>query len=105
MSNEWIDPKRRELLEWLGDPGRRLGIDRAVAAYTAAKEVALERLPEMEAMRKEVRRIKEESICRMDELVRQTVDSIADVKGTPYLARDAAEARRIFCSIVGAGNW
>ncbi len=104
MSNEWIDPKRRELLEWLCDPGRRLGIDRAVAAYTAAKEGALGRLPEMEEMRKEVRKIKEGSISRMDELVRQTVDSIADVKGTPYLARDAAEARRIFCSIVGTGK-
>jgi len=104
MSNEWIDPKRRELLEWLGDPGRRLGIDRAVAAYTAAKEGALGRLPEMEEMREEVRKIKEGSISRMDELVRQTVDSIADVKGTPYLARDAAEARRIFCSIVGTGK-
>jgi len=104
MNDEWSDPKSKEFSEWMGDPRRRLGIDRAVAAYTAAKEGALKRLPEMEEMRKDVRRIKEESISRMGELARQAMDSVADVKGIPYLARDAAEAQRIFCSIVGTGK-
>ncbi len=102
--HEWAGPKRREFSEWMGDPRRRLGIDRAVTAYTAAKEGALKKLPEMEEMRKEVRKIKEESISKMGELARQAMDSVADVKGTPYLAGDAAEARRIFCSIVGSGK-
>ncbi len=101
---KWMDPKKKEFSEWMNDPKRRLGIERAVNSYTAAKEGAMKKLPEMDEMRKEVRKIKEESISRMSELTRQAMDSITDVKGSAYLAKDILEAQRIFCSIIGSGK-
>jgi L-lactate dehydrogenase complex protein LldG len=40
----------------------------------------------------------------MNELVKQAMDSISEVKGIPYLARDINDAQRIFSSIVGTGK-
>ncbi len=101
---EWLSRKHGEFREWMGDEKRRTGLGRAVSAYTAAKEKALERLPELEAVRKEVRQIKEQSIARMGELAKAAMDSIRDVKGEAYLARDAEEARRIVSELVGQGK-
>lgn len=101
---DWLEPKRKEFKEWMSSENRRLGINRAVTAYTSAKEKALSRLPELEEMRKEVRAIKESAIDNMNELVKQAMDSISEVKGTPYLARDIKDAQMIFSSIVGTGK-
>ncbi|MDD1775830.1 MAG: lactate utilization protein [Candidatus Methanomethylicus sp.] len=101
---EWLEPKRKEIMEWMSDERRRTGIGRAVNAYTSAKENALKRLPELEEMRKEVRAIKERSIAEMDELTKITMDSVTEVKGIPYLAKDMCQAHSIFSSIVGEGK-
>ncbi|MEM2125778.1 MAG: hypothetical protein QXQ53_05225, partial [Candidatus Methanosuratincola sp.] len=94
-SDDWLTFKRDEFKRWMEDDRRRTGLSRAVAAYTSAKANALSRLPELEDMRREVRKIKEQSIQHMDELVKITMDSARAVKGEAYLARDAEEAREI----------
>ncbi len=96
--------KKREFEGWLTDQKRRTGIKRAVAAYTSAKEDALQRLPELEKTRKEVRAIKERTSCSLGELAKQAMDSIERVNGHAYLAKDIGEAQRIVSSIVGSGK-
>ncbi|MEM4658830.1 MAG: lactate utilization protein B [Candidatus Methanosuratincola sp.] len=103
-SDDWLTFKRDEFKRWMEDDRRRTGLSRAVAAYTSAKANALSRLPELEDMRREVRKIKEQSIQHMDELVKITMDSVREVKGEAYLARDAEEAREIVSGLVGSGK-
>lgn len=102
--DKWIEGKRREFKEWMEDENRRRGLGRAVSAYTSAKERAIDRLPELEEIRKEVRRIKERSIREMGELARMAMDSVREVKGEAYLAKDAEEARKIISELVGSGR-
>lgn len=103
-SDDWLDFKRDEFKKWMEDERRRTGLSRAVSAYTLAKESALSRLPELEETRREVRKIKELSIVRMEELVKITMDSVRDVNGEVYLAKDAEEAKEIISDLTGSGK-
>lgn len=100
----WMAPKRKEFHAWMGDADRRKGLDRAIIAYRAAREYALDRLPHLEACRKEVRKTKEYSIEHMPELVKEAMENIELVHGKAYLAKDAAEARHICQKLVGDGK-
>lgn len=101
---EWLNRKDLEFREWMLDERRKLGIDRAVKAYVSAKEAALQKMPELEEMRKDVRLIKEKSIREMPALAKAAMDAIIDLKGMAYLAKDAEHAQEIFKEVVGRGK-
>lgn len=98
---EWYASKRNEIDSWIDDDNRRKGLDRAVVAYTAAKESAIARLKGLEEIRKEVRKIKENSMESLQELVKEAMENIEEVNGHAYLAKDAKEAQKIFSKLVG----
>lgn len=100
----WYVSKRNEIDTWINDENRRKGLSRAVAAYTTAKESALSRLKSLEETRKEVRKIKENSMESLQELVKEAMENIEEVNGHAYLAKDAKEARRVFSTLVGEGK-
>jgi L-lactate dehydrogenase complex protein LldG len=101
MDPKWMASKRKEFQSWMTDEDRRTGLDRAILAYRLAREYALATLPELEQIRKEVRKIKERSIESMQELVKEAMENIELVHGQAYFAKDAKEARRIFSKLVG----
>ncbi|MGA2572874.1 MAG: lactate utilization protein B [Candidatus Methanomethylicaceae archaeon] len=100
----WYVSKRNEIDTWINDENRRKGLNRAVAAYTTAKESALSRLKSLEETRKEVRKIKENSMESLQELVKEAMENIEEVNGHAYLAKDTKEARRVFSTLVGEGK-
>ncbi len=104
MSQDWHSSKRDEFMRWLYDENRRRGISRAVASYIEARDYALSCLPDLERIRKEVRRVKESAIERMDELRRMASERIVESHGNVYYAKDAKEAREIFIDLVGRGK-
>ncbi|RLI24237.1 MAG: lactate utilization protein, partial [Candidatus Hecatellales archaeon] len=81
-----------------------LALERAVKAYRASVEKALARHPQTQMLAEEVRRIKEQSIARMEEIVGEAMDSIADSKGHVYLAKTGEEALRIAGEIIGSNK-
>ena len=56
----------------------RIALERAIASYRSNVEKALSRHPHTTQLAEEVRKIKEQSIERMDELVKEAMDSFAD---------------------------
>jgi len=104
MDPAWLESKRKEFKSWMTDEDRRMGLDRAILAYRAAREYALATLPELEQIRKEVRKIKEKSIDSMTDLVKEAMDNIEEVHGHAYFAKDAKEAQKIFSELVGSGK-
>ena len=104
MDPKWLESKRKEFKSWMTNENRRRGLRRAVLAYTLAKDEALARLPELEEIRKEVRKIKERSIDSMMDLVKEAMDNIEEVHGHAYFAKDAREAQKIFSELVGSGK-
>lgn len=101
MSEDWFSSKREEFMKWLYDENRRRGLSRAVSSYTAARDYAISSLPDLERTRKEVRKIKELSIEKMDDLRKIASDRIEESHGRVYFARDAEEAKKIISEIVG----
>lgn len=93
--------KREEFLKWMNDENRRKGLSRAVSSYVSSKEKVLEKMPELERIRKDARKVKEKSIEQMFELLKKAMDNIADSHGNAYFAKDADEARKIVLELVG----
>ena len=92
------------LLEAADNSNLRIGLNRAILSYRRGFNEALSRHPHTIELAKKVRKIKEESIARLDELVKQTMDSIEDSKGNVYLAENAEKAREIIGDIVGSNK-
>lgn len=93
--------KREELLKWLKDENRRKGLSRAVSSYVSSKEKILARMPHIDIIRREVRKIKENSMERIFELLREAMDNIIDSHGNAYFAKNAEEAREIILELIG----
>ncbi|MDH5806784.1 MAG: lactate utilization protein B [Candidatus Methanomethylicaceae archaeon] len=93
--------KKEEFLKWMYDENRRKGLSRAVSSYVSSKEKVLEKMPELERIRKEARKVKEKSINQIFELLKKAMDNIIDSHGNAYFAKNADEARKIVLEIVG----
>jgi len=82
----------------------KMALERAIASYRKNVEEELARFPHTLQLAEEVRMIKEASISKMEELVKQAMDSIKDLKGEAYLAKTENEARRIIGELAGSGR-
>jgi len=95
---------RAQVLEGVADLARRVALRRAVESYVASKKKVLSKLKHLRDLGLEVRRIKEESIGRIRELVKEASEAIEENNGRTYFAKTAEEARRIVSEIVGEGK-
>jgi len=95
---------KKRLQEAARDPQISLALERAIASYRKNVDEALKRFPHTLKMAEEVRRIKEKSISRLDELVKQACEAIREQKGQAFIARTPAEALEIIDGIVGSGR-
>ncbi|MCS7098367.1 MAG: lactate utilization protein [Candidatus Methanomethyliaceae archaeon] len=96
--------KREEFLKWLKDENRRRGLSRAVSSYVSSKEKILARMPHINVIRKEARKIKENSMERIFELLKEAMDNIIDSHGNAYFAKNAEEAREIVLKLIGSNK-
>ena len=95
---------KTKLMEAVKSRKIELALERAIKAYRRNVENALARHPHTQKLAEEVRKIKEESVGRMEELVKQAMDAISDSKGQVYLARTGEEALKIAEEIVGSNR-
>lgn len=88
----------------LRDERIRVALDRAVPSFRRNMDKILSRYPHTVKLAEEVRRIKEDSLRRWEELVEEAMDSIRENKGEAYFARDGEEVARIVEGVVGRGK-
>ncbi|MBW2038424.1 MAG: lactate utilization protein [Deltaproteobacteria bacterium] len=86
------------------DPKISLALERAIRSYRKNVDEALKKFPHTLELAEEVRRIKEESISRMEDLVEQACETIRENKGVAFVARTPQEALKIIDDIVGSGK-
>jgi iron-sulfur cluster protein len=95
---------KKRLQKAAHDPKISVALKRAIESYRKNVEEALKKFPHTLKMAEEVRRIKEQSIPRMEELVKQACAAIEANKGKAFIARTPAEALKIIEKIVGTGK-
>lgn len=78
-----------------------LAIERATASYRSNVTLALTKYPHTVELTKEVRSIKERSLERWEELLKEAMDNIVSNRGQAYFAKTAADARKIIGDLVG----
>lgn len=91
----------RELNAAAHDESIALALSRAVKSYRENLNKALTRFPHTVALAGEVRKIKEEAVQKLDVLVAQASEAIAENHGEAYYARTVKEALEIFDKLVG----
>ncbi len=82
----------------------RTAMDRAIHSYRTLSANALRKFPKTLEKAKQVRKIKEDAIDRMEELVNMARESFERNKAKTYFAADAEEANKIIADIVGTGK-
>jgi len=95
---------KKRLQEAARDPQISVALERAIASYRKNVDEALKKFPHTLQLAEEVRRIKEESIPRMEDLVKEACEAIRENKGKAFVARTPAEALEIIDGIVGSGK-
>ncbi|UCC66283.1 MAG: lactate utilization protein [Deltaproteobacteria bacterium] len=95
---------KKRLREAARDPKISLALERAIRSFRKNIDEALRKFPHTLELAEVVRRIKEESISRMEELVQQTCQTIRENKGEAFVARTPQEALGIIDNIVGSGK-
>lgn len=93
-----------EFTKAMKDKSFRTGTTRATESYEHKMFKLLEKYPETLELAKEVRKIKEESINNIDELIRKTIESFRKHGANVYIAKDSDEAREIIGEIIGTGK-
>jgi L-lactate dehydrogenase complex protein LldG len=78
-----------------------VALKRATAAYRQNVSRALTKYPHTVNLADEVRKVKERSIPRWQELLKEAMDNIADNKGQAYFAKTADDAKRVVSEIIG----
>ncbi len=95
---------KKRLREAARDPKISLALERAIRSYRKNVDEALKKFPHTLKLAEEVRRIKENSISRMEELVEQACGAIRENGGVAFVARTSAEALAIIDKIVGTSK-
>ncbi len=104
------EPKRRfeeyyaALLDSISNPAVALGLSRSVSANREKRMAVRRRLKDTADLAAEVRKIKEESIGRLDELVGAAAASLRQNDVQVYFAGTADEALKIIGGIAGSGK-
>ncbi len=94
----------RDIARALGDPEFQEGLMRAASNAQAKVLKVLDEHPEILERARRVREVKERSVARLEELVKEAVEALRRVGAKPYLASTGEEARKIVGSIVGSGR-
>lgn len=94
----------RELNNALGDETIKLALSRAIKSYRENLSKALTRFPHTPALAQEVRKIKQDAVGRLEELVKKAGNAIRENRGEVHFARTAEEAREIFDRLIGKGK-
>ena len=95
---------KKRLREAARDPKISLALERAIRSYRKNVDEALKKFPHTLKLAEEVRRIKENSISRMEELVEQACGAIRENGGVAFVARTPAEALAIIDKVVGTSK-
>ncbi len=95
---------KKELMGAASNERIRLALSRAIKSYRANTDNALKKYPHTVKLAEEVRRIKEDSITRMEELAQKACESITENKGKAYIAKTAEEALDIIHNLVGTSK-
>ena len=104
MTNEIGEAYKKnydEMMKALRNERIATAIKRATAAYRQNVSKALGKYPHTVYLANEVRKIKERSIQRWEESLKEAMDNITDNKGHAYFAKTADDARRIVTEVVG----
>ena len=88
-----------EIAAALANPVLQETVPKATSLIAGLRRQTMERFPGYEAARDAARRIKEEAIERLPELIEQLQASVVRAGGVLHHAADAAEARRVFLKI------
>jgi len=94
----------KEIKTVIKDEVFRRGVDRATFSYEKGIYELLNRYPKSRTYAEEVRKIKEEAIENIENLIEECVKNFKAKGVKVYLASDAEEARRIIGEIVGSGK-
>ncbi len=81
-----------------------LGLSRSVNAYRESRAKAMERFPHTAELAKEVRRLKEDCIEHLDELVEKATASLEENGAKVYYAETGDDALKLIGGIVGSGK-
>ncbi len=92
------------LLRNARDPNLSLGLSRSVAAYRQSRALAMERFPHTTELAKEVRRLKEDCVGHMDELVEKATAILEENGAKVYYAKTADDALKLIGGIIGSGK-
>lgn len=104
------EPKRifqkyyTELLHAIHDRDVSLGLSRSISANRQRRAQVMQRFPNTAELANEVRRLREESVDRLDELVQIASASLQENGAKVYYAKSADDALRIIGEIVGSGK-
>jgi len=93
-----------KLLHKAQDDDMSLGLARSVRAYREGRARALERFPHTIALAEEVRRLKEDCVGRMDELVQKATASLEENGAQVYYAETGDDALKFIGEIIGSGK-
>ncbi len=93
----------KELLKRkLRDKELGIALERSKKSYLAKRRRCLRKYSYIKELAKEVRSIKERVLSKLDEFVKQAIDSLEENKVQVHLARTAEAAREIVGDIVGS---
>jgi len=93
-----------ELLRSAHSDKMALGLSRSVNAFRQGRDRALERFPHTVELAEEVRRLKEDSIGRLDELVQKATAVLQENGAQVHYAETAGDALKIIGEVVGSGK-
>ena len=81
-----------------------LGLSRSVSAFRAGRAKALERFPHTVKLAEEVKRLKEDCVGRLDELVQKATEILEENGAQVHYAETADDALKTIGEIVGSGK-
>ena len=84
----------------LADTQLRRNLGKATKTIREKRKIAVEEMPDWEALREAGRSLKERTLRHLDEYLEQLEESVTRAGGRVHWARDADEANRIITSIV-----
>ena len=97
--------KLKEIIERASeDEDLIVALERAIESYMDSRIRVLSRYPYITELANEVRRIKEFSVDRMEELIKEAKDSMEENHINVYMAENAEKAREIVGDLVGTGK-
>jgi len=92
------------LLHSAHDQHLSLGLSRSVSAYRESRAKAMEKFPHTVELAKEVRRLKEDCIEHLDELVQKATASLEENGAKVYYAETGDDALKLIGEIIGSGK-